>query len=195
MLRHFAQIGSVSVLAVCLVACENLPGGRKEQGAAIGGVTGAAVGAVLGGEEHRALGAILGGALGAAGGYVIAANTGQNKEEAVAAAKRAQENPATPQDAISATTADLNNDGFVTLDEVVAMDKANLSDEEMLSRMRATDQVFELTNEQKQYLLDRGVSRNVVDQMNEINRTLRDQTLKERNSASPPDVIRSQPKP
>lgn len=51
--RQIANTELVSALTLLLVACENLPGGSGEQGAAIGGVTGAAVGAVLGGEEHR----------------------------------------------------------------------------------------------------------------------------------------------
>lgn len=171
MLREkLIKTGIVSVLAIGLVGCENLPGGRREQGAAIGGASGAAVGAVLGGKENRALGAVLGGVLGAAGGYVIASKTGRDSEQAVTAAKRAEDNPATPQDALNARTADLNSDGFVTLDEVVAMERANLSDQEMLDRMRATDQVYDLTEEQKRYLLERGVSQQVVNQMGEINR-------------------------
>lgn len=184
-LQNVIKTGSVMLLAVMLAGCQNLPGGRREQGAAIGGVTGAAAGAWLGGEEHRVLGAILGGALGAAGGYVIAANTGQNREEAVAAAQRAQEDPATVEDALAATSADLNSDGFVTLDEVVAMERANLSDQEILARMRATEQVFDLTQEQKRYLTDRGVSPAVVSEMDDINRELRDRIMQERRQ----DVI------
>ena len=59
-------------------------------------------------------------------------------------------------------TADLNEDGFVTLDEVVAMDKAGLADREMIRRLERTQQYFELTEEQEQYLMDNGVSRDVV---------------------------------
>jgi hypothetical protein len=168
--KNLIKSAVVTFLALVLVGCENLPGGRKEQGAVIGGATGAATGAVLGGERHRGIGAVIGGVLGAAGGYVIGSKTGGNNDDAEAAARRAQENPATPQDALSAITADLNSDGFVTLDEVAAMERANLKDNEMIERLRATNQVFDLTPEQKRYLLDRGVSQNVVDQMTRMNR-------------------------
>jgi len=69
----------------------------------------------------------------------------------------------------SATTADLNGDGFVTLDEVVAMKQAGFSDQRMLDYMRATGQVFELTADHQQFLRDRGVSENVIRQMATLN--------------------------
>jgi hypothetical protein len=164
----------ISPLIIAFTACEQLPGDRRTQGAVIGGAAGAATGAVLGGSEHRALGALLGGLLGAGGGYVIAARTdrieGDDRAGAEAAAQRAQTNPATPQDAMAAATADLNQDGFVTLDEVVAMHQAGLPDEEMLRRLRATDQIFELTPDQERFLMERGISRRVVTEMATINR-------------------------
>jgi len=171
----------VAVLLMAAVGCEQLPGTKKQQGAVIGGAGGAAAGAVIGGSEHRVLGALIGGALGATGGYLIGAQTEKvqknDREGAVEANRRAESQPATVEDARNATTADLNKDGFVTLDEVVAMHKAALSDETMLARLRATDQIFELTPEQERYLLDRGVSRNVVNRMKDINRDARDRLL------------------
>ena len=158
--------------------CENLPGDEKAQGATIGGVTGAAVGAAVGGSENRLLGALLGGAIGAGGGYLIGANwdkiTGKDSEGAQAASREAQAEPATVQDAQSATTADLDNDGFVTMDEVVAMERAGFSDEKILERLRATGQVFELTTEQQSYLRARGVSDNVITQLATLNQNQRE---------------------
>lgn len=175
---------SVGVLSLALVGCENLPGEKGTQGAVIGGVTGAAVGAAVGGKEHRVLGAILGGALGSAGGYVVGANSdkiiGDDKEGAREAAQAAQADPATPQEALNSTTADLNEDGFVTLDEVVAMEQAGLGDEVIVQRLEATGQVFELTDEQQEHLISRGVSREVVLQMNEINQEKKRELLNER---------------
>jgi uncharacterized membrane protein YebE (DUF533 family) len=171
----------VGLSALSLVGCENLPGSKGTQGAVIGGASGATVGALVGGHEHRLVGTLLGGALGAAGGYVVGANSdrilGRDQSSAEEAARRSQEHPATAQDALRSTTADLNNDGFVTLDEVVAMRDAGLSDGQMLDRLRATNQVFELTPEQRQYLLDRGVSPFVVDQMQTINQDMRNRLL------------------
>ena len=54
--------------------------------------------------------------------------TGNKKDEAEAAAKKAETNPAKPDDVKNSDTADLNHDGFVTLDEVVALEKAGLKD-------------------------------------------------------------------
>lgn len=176
--------------AMALVACENLPGGRNQQGAVIGGAAGAAAGAAIS-KDHRLLGALIGGVLGAGGGYVIAAKTDKinsnDRESATSATRKAQENPATAEDARQAMTADLNLDGFVTLDEVAAMKDAGFSEQKMIERLRATDQVFELTAEQEKYLLDRGVSRSVVNQMAQINQDQRDVLLKNRT-----DII-SQP--
>jgi hypothetical protein len=171
----------LTLLLIAAVGCQDLPGTRGQQGAVIGGAGGAAAGAVVGGSKHRVLGALIGGALGATGGYLIGAQTDKvknnDRDGAIEANRRAETHPATAEEARNATTADINKDGFVTLDEVVAMHKAAISDETMLARLRSTDQIFELTPEQERYLLDRGVSRYVVNQMKEINRDTRDQLL------------------
>jgi hypothetical protein len=178
----YYQVLTKAALAVAIltvsVGCEQLPGTHQQQGAAIGGLGGAAVGAAIGGEHHRLLGALLGGALGAGGGYLIGANsdriTGQDTAAAEQANRNAQARPATAQDALNATTADLNGDGFVTMDEVVAMKQAGLPDQAIVERLHATGQVFELTPEQQRFLADRGVSQNVIGQMLEVNRDVRD---------------------
>ena len=66
------------------------------------------------------------------------------KRKAEEAAREAVEDPATPEQAKNAATADINEDGFVTLDEVAALEKAGLTDDEMVERLRLTGQVFEL---------------------------------------------------
>jgi len=154
-----------------LAGCESLPGNEKQQGAVIGGVGGAVAGAAIS-KNNRALGALIGGALGAGGGYLIGAQTkkihDKNKDEAVDADRKAKESPATAADVAKAKTADLNDDGFVTLDEVVAMKKADLSDSEQIDRLKKTDQYFELTSEQEKYLEDNGVSHKVVVAMRDM---------------------------
>jgi hypothetical protein len=179
----------VGLSAISLVGCKDLPGSKGTQGAVIGGAGGATVGALVGGEHHRLLGALVGGAVGAGGGYLIGANsdhiTGHNHSGAEKAARSAQEHPATAQDAARASTADLNGDGFVTMDEVAAMRDAGLSDAQMLQRLQATGQVFELTPEQRQFLLNRGVSQYVVDQMPNLNRETRDRLL----TTPPPTTV------
>lgn len=172
--RFIESLCVTSIVALLAAGCSNLPGTSKQQGAVIGGAGGAVAGAAIGGEHHRMLGALLGGALGAGGGYVVGANkdkiSGNDTSGAQQANQTAQAQPATPEQARTSTTADLNHDGFVTLDEVVAMRKAGLSDQEMIDRLRATGQVFELTPEQQRFLLDQGVSQSVVNQMQNLNR-------------------------
>jgi len=164
-----------TVLLTALVGCKQLPGTGGEQGAVIGGASGATVGAIVGGGHHRLLGALIGGALGAGGGYLIGAQTDKinnhDQAGAIQASQNAQARPATPAEVAASTTADLNHDGYVTMDEVVAMKQAGLSDQQMLQRLQATGQVFELTPEQRQFLLNNRVSQYVVDQMPNLNRT------------------------
>jgi Glycine zipper len=166
-----ALVGSMALGPA--VGCSNLPGGSKEQGAVIGGLGGAAAGALIG-KNNRGLGALIGGVLGAGGGYLIGAHKDkidkQKAEEAREASERAERNPARPDDVPRSRTADLNDDGFVTMDEVVALRKAGLSDSEMIDRLQRTDQVFELTDRQVEYLRDRNVSTRVIDAMQDMNR-------------------------
>jgi len=176
-LRIFS-VGATGLVLLSNMGCEQLPGSPKAQGAAIGGAGGAITGAAIGGEHHRLLGALVGGAVGAGGGYLIGASSDRiTHRDAVAAeeaTRRAQTAPATPDQARYALTADLNGDGFVTMDEVVAMRRANVPDQTIVERLRATGQVFELNPEQKQYLRSQGINDYIITQMLEINRDVRD---------------------
>jgi hypothetical protein len=162
---------------VSMTGCEQLPGSSKTQGAVIGGAGGALAGAAIS-KHSRLLGALIGGALGAGGGYLIGAQVqktrdpDRHRDEAVRASRYAESHPARSSDVdpnSRSQTADLNNDGFVTLDEVVAMRDAGLSERDMIQRLRDTGQVFELTSEQEDYLRKNGVSRNVVTAMRDLN--------------------------
>jgi glycine zipper 2TM protein len=159
-----------------MTGCENLPGNQKEQGAVVGGVGGAAAGAAIA-KNNRILGALIGGALGAGGGYLVGANwdkiTGKKKADAVKASQDAQTNPAKASDVENAKTADLNGDGFVTLDEVVAQQDAGLSSKEQIRRLQKTQQYFELTSDQEQYLRDHGVKNDVIVAMRSMNQDVR----------------------
>jgi hypothetical protein len=181
MLKKYSVYGLAGALLVAATGCENLPGDERAQGATIGGVSGAAVGAAVGG-ENRLLGALLGGVIGAGGGYLIGANwdkiRGRDSEGAQQASREAQAQPATVEDAQRATTADLDSDGFVTMDEVVAMERAGFSDDKILERLRATGQVFELTTEQKNYLRTRGVSESVITELATVNQGQKDELLR-----------------
>lgn len=179
MLKHKPVITLLiaSLALAPLAGCDSLPGDKKTQGAVIGGVGGAVAGGALA-KNNRLLGALIGGALGAGGGYLIGSQLDKsdpksNRDEAVRADRRARDNPATADDARRARTADINNDGYVTMDEVVAMAKSGLNDDEMITRLERTGQFFELTTEQENYLRDHGVSRRVVTAMRDINQDVR----------------------
>lgn len=153
-----------------LAGCESAPGDEPEQGAVIGGVGGALAGAAVAGDDDRLLGALIGGVLGAGGGYLIGSQLDKKEDEAREASERARENPATADQARDARSADVNGDGFVTLDEVIAMEQAGVEDQAMIDRLRATDQVFVLNDSQRDQLRDAGVSNDVIDEMPRLNR-------------------------
>src|SRR5687767_10014982 len=160
-----------------MTGCEQLPGDEKTQGAVIGGAGGALAGALLGGEDNRLLGGLIGGVLGAAGGYVIGTQIEKNRrgndddyQDAVQASERDRRNPPKTSDVRKARTADLNDDGFVTLNEVVAMEDAGLSTSEMINRLEDTGQVFYLSESQEEYLRDKGVPSEVIRAMRTMNR-------------------------
>ncbi len=199
-LNHKLLTGALALMLLLgAVACRQLPGSPGAQGATAGGLGGAAAGALIGGSHHRLLGALLGGAVGAGGGYLIGANsdriTGHDNTGAQEAVRRAQEHPATPQQALSAPTADLNGDGFVTMDEVVAMKQAGLSDQQILQKMQATGQVFELTPEQQSYLQTNGVDQYVIQQIPGINRDVRDRLLGQQGQPQVPPPTSYPPPP
>jgi hypothetical protein len=179
------QLTAIALVGVLFTGCENLPGNKPTQGAVIGGATGAAAGAVIGGEKNRAAGAVIGGVLGAAGGYVIGANSdkilGRDKDDADSVGRRAQTAPVSVDQARTARTADVNTDGYVTLDEVVAMKNAGLSDREMLNRLEATGQIFDLNAESQRYLRDQGVSEAVIQDMQNLNQARRQQLMQQLN--------------
>ncbi len=171
----------LAAAAFWLSACQSLPGTRTQQTTGAGTAIGAAVGASA--ADNDLVGALLGGAAGAAGGYLIGARTDWfgNKPDSHAAAQQAVQNarmnPATVADVRNADTADLNGDGFVTMDELIAMHDAGLNRHEIVDRLQATNQVFELSDAQKQRLIDAGLSRRLVAQVQNVNRGERQSVL------------------
>lgn len=157
--------------------CEQLPGDEETQGAVIGGVGGALAGGLLGGKDNRLIGVLLGGALGAGGGWLIGSQLekADDKDGARRSSDRGRDNPVSAEEARDAKTADVNDDGYVTLDEVIALEKAGLSDSEIIKRLEDTNQFFELTSAQEDHLRDRGVSNRVVTSMRDMNSNVRDQ--------------------
>lgn len=169
----------VPLLAIMLIAasmslgsCDSLPGNKRTQGAVIGGAGGAAAGAILAGEDHRLLGAIIGTAIGAGGGYVVGNEISESDERKAkeAAAANSKTSSFTVDDVRGSKTADLDADGNVTIAELVALQRASLSDDEIIRRLEATDAIFNLTDEQKGTLRESGVSAVVVGKLATVNR-------------------------
>lgn len=198
--RSFLVLGLSAALVAAGTGCKQLPGSDGTQGAAIGGLGGAAAGAVLGGSKNRVLGAVLGGVIGAGGGYVLGANKdkilNKDRDGAADAQSKAETRPATAQEAMNSASADINSDGFVTMDEVVAMKDAGLADDQMMDRLLKSGQVFDLTSEQKDYLRGKGVSNNVLDGINDVNRETKDRLMTEpsvRDGIGSEPISRPQP--
>lgn len=184
--RHWIKAMLLAGVAATgsITGCQNLPGTDEQQGAVAGGAVGAILGSAM--AENEVFGALLGGALGAAGGYLVGANKEKllgedDRAQAREAVAEASRDPATPKDVAGSSTADLNGDGFVTMDEVVAMEGAGLSDERMIDRLEATGHVFALNSEQENRLIGAGVSEEVVAAMETINQEERNQLLEKQN--------------
>src|SRR5207244_4438276 len=104
-------------------------------------------------EKSLSLAYLTGGDLGIGGGFLIGAAPDMIKEhrhsQAVASAEKAEQSPATLQLVHDSTTADLNKDGFVTLDEILALVRSGLNDEEIQDRLKKTGFLFQITPEQE----------------------------------------------
>lgn len=166
----------LAVLATAVLAgCARLPYDRTTETSVAGAAAGAAAGAVLAGDDDQVLGAVIGGLLGAAGGYVIGSQTswfGDGNEQAFdQAVNEARSDPATVEDVYGSYDADLNDDGLVTRDELIALSNAGLDADEIIDRLQATNQVFYVTYDQRQELIEAGVPPEVVYELEEINRT------------------------
>jgi len=155
------------------VSCFVVPRAYRKRG-----VGGALAGAAVAGKDDRLIGALIGGALGAGGGYLIGMQVGnkndkddaEKKDDAIKSSQQAETNPATAQQAKNAKTADINDDGFVTLDEVAALEAAGLKDKDIIHKLQITQQVFELTPQQEQYLREHNVTDTVIEAMRGMNR-------------------------
>lgn len=165
--------GSVLVSPV-MIGCEALPGRPREQGAVIGAVVGGIIGGAAAGTWWA--GALIGAGIGLVGGWIIGFAVEEWFGPAGAPAPRVQndelfmpENFATPEQALAARTADINGDGHVSLDELLAMHQAGLTEREIIHRLEATDCIFELNDSQQNFLLSHGISPAIIAALPEIN--------------------------
>lgn len=184
MKKNLLLIGSVCA-GLGLSGCASAPGTSGQQGAVVGGATGAAVGASV--TKNRALGAVIGGAVGAAGGYVVGNKTGHLDKDKKKTTTTTTPSGETIEIQATGATADLNSDGFVTLDEIAKLEKNGESDEEIIRRITATGLTFELNEEQRQFLRDKGVSETVIERLPTINRSTAARTSN--TTTTPPGTV------
>jgi hypothetical protein len=157
----------MDMLSVGLVGCESLfTGPTQNQGAVGGGLSGVSMGSATG---QNVSGRSQANALEPGASYIIEANNTQAISGNQSVIAPAQPLSVLARKALISPTADLNGDGFVTLDELLAMKEAGLTDNEMLERLRATNQSFEPTVQQQNYLRNKGFSEYFIEQMQDIN--------------------------
>ena len=106
---------------------------------------------------------------GPGGGWIIAARPDLIDQHSLgsfqAANRQAEQQPASRADVEKSDNCDLNGDGFVTMDEMLALKRAGLNTEQLTARVTRTPEIFHLTDRQQQYLRDRGVAQGVIDAM------------------------------
>jgi hypothetical protein len=138
-----------------------------------------------------AIGVLIDGALGREGGFLIGMQPekadSKYHDEALLAAHNAEVHPATSSDVKNSDSADLNDDGFVTMDELVAMRDAGLNNDELIRRLKKTNQIFELTRHQKSFLLDDAISEKVIDAMPGLNRAALSSTVERAKEPASPE--------
>jgi hypothetical protein len=157
-----------------LNGCESNTGRGAAAGGAGGAITGGAAAGAAAGAPAAGVGAVAGAAIGATAGAILGSAKDRTEEQRARATAMSQRNPALASAVVSGGNADLNDDGFVTTDEIIAMHKAGLSDQEIIARSRSTQQIFQLSTDQERYLVESGVRPSVVMQLRTLNDELRD---------------------
>ena len=155
--------GCVLLAIISSTGCQSDPS-NTEKGALFGGLFGAGAGALLAGPRHAAAGALIGGAAGAATGAVVGNSVDQQE-----AARNRHVNTA------------------VTVSDVVAMVKANVSDEEIVKDIRLHGVLAKPTSNDLIVLKQNNVSDRVIDAMRSASVVVPRAVIYE--SAPPPVVV------
>lgn len=127
------------------------------------------VAAAPAGSQQMALSAMAAQVGGPGGGWIVAATPEHIDQHSIGSAqqanRQAEQQPAGRADVEHSDSCDLNGDGFVTMDEMLALKRAGLTTEQLIGRVYHTHQIFWLTDRQQQYLRDRGISQDVINAM------------------------------
>ncbi|MBS0621012.1 MAG: hypothetical protein JSS61_06100 [Verrucomicrobia bacterium] len=133
------------LLSLLLVGCESKAG----TGALVGGGLGAGAGALI---SPTAGGVLIGTAVGAATGAVIGAS--------LDSADRDRVSESSPQ-----TLNKIDNKEQLSLDDIIRMHNAGITDDKIIGTIDSTGSVYHLTTSDIQELKDAGVSQHVIDHM------------------------------
>ena len=180
MKRHYECV-TIVIAGLLLVGCET-PSGQPDRtatGALLGGALGAGTGAIIGNYagHNTAGGAAIGGVLGALTGAIVGNSMDQQQRETLA-----RQSPATLQR--------VEQGQPLGLADIKALAKAGVSDEVIISQIRASRMVYHLSTAEIIDLKDAGVSEKVIDLMINTPNTV--------GSAPPPpysEVVTSAPPP
>jgi hypothetical protein len=145
-LKHFVSGGIVPVLFTC--GCSSMS--NTEQGVGLGGLIGAGTGAAIGSATgHTGAGALIGAGVGAVSGGLIghAVDESDKKTDAKIAAATA-----VPQ-------------GPMGITDVVYLAQQHVSDDVIITQIRTTRSVFQLSANDTVWLKQQGVSDAVIQEM------------------------------
>lgn len=89
------------------------------------------------------------------------------------AVRVAESYPALPSEVTPSRSADLNNDGFITGDELLALRQAGLTDAEILKKVEQAGQVLEVGGEEREWLWSKGFDEPFIDGLKGVNAAAR----------------------
>jgi len=150
-MKIFKNVLLIGFLGVFATGCM-YPGGRPDytgSGALSGAATGAAIGAMA---SHSGEGALLGGAIGAIAGGIIGHGMDAQQE--------AQIQAQAPQ-----TYERIQQNEPLSVADVIELARAGVSDELIVSQIRNSRTVYQLSTAEIIALKDEGVSENIIDFM------------------------------
>lgn len=142
----------LAIVVFCLFLASSGCATHTETGAAAGGLLGAATGALIGSQTGNAgAGALIGGGIGAVTGGLIG-----NEKDDIERANAAR---------LAATAP-----GPMTMADVVNMTRSNVAPETIITQIRSTRSVFQLTPQDTIWLKEQGVNESVIQTMLASNR-------------------------
>jgi uncharacterized protein YcfJ len=143
------NLALIAVAFLVLPGCEN----KTLGGAAVGAGLGAGAGAIIGSQSGNAAeGALIGAGIGALAGGLVGAALDENQREYLS-----REHPDTLERA--------DRGDPLTISDVIALSRAGVSDEVIISQIRKTQTVYTLEPQDMIAMRQNGVSNYVIDTM------------------------------